>query len=98
MGQVCLCLRIFNTVLTALIRTARRRNNEKNLSAQEASQKKRARLYEKNGYQKRPQGSCEKKSQGQSKTYSLIRSEQNKMIRPQGGTRTFVAVFLFQCF
>lgn len=48
MGQVCLCVPI------ALNRTARRRNNEKNLSAQEAAQKKRARLYEENGYKKRP--------------------------------------------
>ena len=67
---MCHCVPIFFKPFKA-----RRRNNEKNLSAQEASQKKRARLYEKNGYKKRPQGSRKKKSQGQSKTYSLIRSE-----------------------
>ena len=30
--------------------------HEKNLPAQKASEKKRARVYEENGYQKRPQG------------------------------------------
>ena len=46
--------------------------NEKNISAQEDPQKKRTRLYEENGYKKRPQGSCEKKSQGQKAPYLLI--------------------------
>ena len=38
--------------------------NEKNLSAQEASEKERTRLYEENVYKKRTQGACTQESKG----------------------------------
>ena len=40
-------------------------NHVENISAKEASQKKRARLQKENVYQQRSQGSCKKKSKGQ---------------------------------
>lgn len=45
--------------------------NEKNISAQEASEKNGTRLQKKNGYKQRQKGSREKTRQGQKKTFSL---------------------------
>ena len=46
--------------------------DEKNIPAQEAPEKARARLYEENGNQKRKKGSCKTPRKGQKKTFSLI--------------------------
>ena len=46
--------------------------NEKNIPAQEAPEKARARLYEENGYKERKKGSRTPPRKGQKKTFSLI--------------------------
>ena len=52
--------------------TDRRNKNEKNLSAQEKTQKDGTRFPQKNGGQKRPQGTCPPPQKRQKTTHTLI--------------------------